>query len=220
MALYAVAQKLPASEVLKQLDSVAQSNGPGRCFAGLYVKSAIEIEKQLTEMDSVSIAQIRRLEKNFSGYFINANKKITETNDTAEIWHVYFKYSGSSELKRKLLGINAHINGDLWQALRDSYSKEEIKQAGRTVFLFHRSLLKIYNELYAEAKAADKKIKTLHNLSLGFAKAYGRHLLKKWRKRQIKIATLYYFNPPKFERIKTKTEKKKNRIDIEIMRHL
>lgn len=216
----AAAQTLPAGIVLKQLDSVAQSNGPGRGFAGLYVKTTIEIERQLVKMDSVSITQIRRLEKNFAGYFINACKKLSETNDTAAIWHAYFKNSGSSDLKQKLLGINAHINGDLWQALRDSYGKEEIKEAGITVFLFHQSLLKVYNDLYTEAKTGNKKIKTFHVLSLGFGEAYGRHLLKKWRKRQIKLAMLYYFNQKKFERLKTKTERKKYKIDKMINRHL
>jgi hypothetical protein len=213
MSLYAAAQKLPAGEVLEQLDSLAQSNGPGRCFAELYVETTIEIEKQRAEMDSLSIVQISRLEKNFSGYFINACKKLAETNDTAEIWKAYFKSSGSSDLKRKLLGINAHINGDLWQALRDSYSKGEIKMAGRTVFLFHRSLLKIYNDLYTEAKLENKTIRTLHTVSLGLTKGYGRHLLKKWRKRQIRIATRYYFNETAFQRLKNKTEKKKTMID-------
>jgi hypothetical protein len=120
----------------------------------------------------------------------------------------------------KLYGINAHINGDLWQALRDSYSKDEIKDIGNTVFLFHKSLLKIYINLYEEAKKQNKKIKTLHALTIGLAKSYGKHLLKKWRKRQINIATLYYSNQPKSGRLKTKTERKKNKIDKMITRHL
>ena len=209
-----------ATYAINMVDSLAKSNGPGSCFAQLYTKATIEIEKQLIGLDTTSINQIRRLEKNFCFYFINACKGVAESNDTVSIWGAYFKNGNSSELKRKLFGINAHINGDLWQALRDSYNKEEIIKAGRTVFLFHQSLLKIYNDLYEEAKAVNKKVKTIHVLSLGFSKGYGRHLLKKWRKRQIKIATLYYYDRQKFERIKTKTERKKNKIDKTISRQL
>jgi hypothetical protein len=218
--IQAEAQLHIATYAINAVDSVAKSNGPGSCFAQLYVKTTIEIEKQLIGLDTSSINQIRKLEKNFCFYFINACKGVGESNDTVSTWYSYFKNNNSTELKRKLFGINAHINGDLWQALRDSYNKEEIVKAGRTVFQFHQSLLKIYNDLYEEAKTANKKVKTIHVLSLGFAKSYGRHLLKKWRKRQIKIATLYYYDQQKFEQIKIKTEKKKNKIDKTINRQL
>jgi hypothetical protein len=220
VTIKANAQLHTATSAINYVDSVASSNGPGSCFASLYAKSTIEIEKQLVGMDSTAISQIRKLEKNFALYFINACKGVTELNDTVSTWYAYFKNAGSSELKRKLLGINAHINGDLWQALRDSYSKEEIKQAGKTVFLFHKALLKIYHDLYKESKTENKKVKAFHSLSLGFTKSYGKHLLKKWRKRQIRIATLYYFDQSKFKRLKTKTERKKNKIDKTISKQL
>jgi len=220
VSIKATAQSHIATYAINWVDSVAKSNGPGSCFAQLYVKTTNEIERQLTGMDTASINQIRKLEKNFCFYFINACKGVAESNDTISTWYEYFKNTSLSDLKRKLFGINAHINGDLWQALRDSYNKEEIINAGRTVFLFHQSLLKIYNDLYDEAKAENRKVKTIHVLSLGLAKSYGRQLLKKWRKRQIKIATLYYYDQQKFERIRTKTEKKKNKIDKTISRQL
>jgi hypothetical protein len=49
---------------------------------------------------------------------------------------------------------------------------------------------------------------------------YGKHLLTKWRKRQIKLATFYYFDKKKFERKLNKVEHKKKKIDALILQRL
>lgn len=178
------------------------------------------IEIQLQKMDTASVRQIRKLELNFAGYFIFTCRQIKYTSYLDENWAAYFNTLNLSSLQLKLLGINAHINGDLWKALRDSFSENEIKDISKTVFLFHQSLLVIYKEVYQQAKTESKKIKTLNTLSLGLSEKVGKHLLVKWRKRQLKLANLYYFNTVKFERLKKKTEKKKVRIDNMIIHRL
>ena len=87
-------------------------------------------------MDTATISQIRELEINFSNYFLKACNKYKDSGHTDSTWKIYFETSGLSPLKLKLLGINAHINGDLWQALRDSYTVHEIQVSAKPFFYF------------------------------------------------------------------------------------
>ena len=179
-----------------------------------------QIEKQLKNMDSVTVQHIRKLELNFSKYFIQACDSYQNSLRSDKTWDSYFETPDLSQLQLKLLGINAHINGDLWKALRDSYAADEIRDMGKTVFLFHQSLLNIYEAVYADAIKESQKIKVLHTISFGLSKKYGKYLLVKWRKRQIKIATLYYFDKEKFERKLNKVENKREKIEALIIQKL
>ena len=49
-------------------------------------------------------------------------------------------------------------------------------------------------------------------LSLGFSEKYGKHLLSKWRKQQIKLIYLYYFKQNRFEQKRKKTDRKKQEL--------
>jgi hypothetical protein len=219
-AVKAYSQPVDSFKEIKAVDSIAQTKSTASIFAALYIKTMLEIEEQLKQMDTVTIRQIRKLEINFAEYFLKACREFYNSNTTGETWNAYFTITNLSTVQLKLLGINAHINGDLWQALKDSFSETEIKGISKTVFLFHQSLLYIYKEVYREAVAENRKIKTLHILSLGLSQKYGKHLLSKWRKRQLKLASLYYFNQERFDTKKSRTEKKKIRIDNMITRRL
>jgi cell division protein FtsB len=219
-AVKAYSQPVDSFKEIKAVDSIAQTKSTASIFAALYIKTMLEIEEQLKQMDTVTIRQIRKLEINFAEYFLKACREFYNSSKTGETWNAYFTITNLSTVQLKLLGINAHINGDLWQALKDSFSETEIKGISKTVFLFHQSLLYIYKEVYREAVAENRKIKTLHILSLGLSQKYGKHLLSKWRKRQLKLASLYYFNQERFDTKKSRTEKKKIRIDNMITRRL
>ena len=213
-------QPLYSFKETQAVDSIMQAKNTASAFAALYSKTMLKIEEQLEEMDTGTIRQIRTLEINFACYFLKACQQFKDSSKTCETWNTYFTTDNLSPLQLKLLGINAHINGDLWQALKDSFSETKIKGISKTVFLFHQSLLHIYKELYREAIAENGKIKALNFLTLGLSEKYGRHLLSKWRKRQLKLASLYYFNQERFEKKRRNTEKRKTRIDNMIIRRL
>lgn len=125
---------------IQAVDSIAQTKGTASVFAALYSKTMLEIEEQLKQLDFSTIRQIRKLEINFAEYFLKACHEFNNSKKTGEIWKAYFTIANVSPIQLKLLGINAHINGDLWQALKDSFSETEIKGISKTVFLFHQSL--------------------------------------------------------------------------------
>jgi len=195
------------------VDSIAQTKSSSSVFAALYSKTMLKIEEQLKQMDTATINQIQKLEINFADYFLKACNEFRDSSKADKTWSAYFATTNLSAVQLQLLGINAHINGDLWQALRDSFSETQIKDISKTVFLFHKSLLYVYKDVYHDAIIQNRKIKSLHGISLGLSEKYGRHLLSKWRKRQIKLASFYYFNQERFEKKKSSIEKKKVHID-------
>jgi hypothetical protein len=135
-----------------------------------------------------------------------------------EVWKNYFggKYS---PLQLKLIGANAHINGDIWQALTDNFSLNEIKQVKPFYKKYNGPISKAFDELY-KTTGADTQLHDLHIITLGFDKVYGRMMLKKWRYRQLRLAILKFENPHRFNSLKKRIDKKRNRIDKMIIRRL
>ena len=80
---------------------------------------------------------MKRLEADFAEYFFRAVNAHTMGTIVPPEWKNYFNGNGLSPLQLKLIGANAHINGDIWQALVNSFSLEEIKKfiVGRYLFL-------------------------------------------------------------------------------------
>jgi hypothetical protein len=214
------AQPLYSLKEIESLDSIAKSFSGGSCFATLYMETMQQIELQIHKMPPEEIQQIRKLEISFANLFLEECHRFKDSNRVNETWRPYFTGRNLSSLQYRLFGINAHINGDLWQALVQSFSYDELKKNSNTVFLFHKSLINIYHQVYREAVSESKRVKTLHILTAGLDKTYGRFLLRKWRKRQLKIAMLKYTDSEKFQKKLKLVEKKKNKLDRMIERLL
>ena len=132
----------------------------------------------------------------------------------------YFNGKDLSELQLKLIGANAHINGDIWQAMRSSFSLEELISIKRYYKNYNRSIAKVFDDLFNSAIENDKRFRNLHSLTFGLDKVYGKMMLYKWRNRQLKLAVYSYSNPKKFKRLKRQTETKMKKIDRMIMKRL
>ena len=108
-----------------------------------------------------------------------------------------------------LIGINTHINEDIWQALIVQFSLFEMEEIKANYFAFYKSLENEYNRIYSQAWLTNQRIRQLHFITFRLDKEYGKMMLKKWRRRQFKIAELYYKNPVRFDQklmiLKSKT---------------
>jgi len=118
------------------------------------------------------------------------------------------------------MGANAHINGDIWQALTDNFSIGEIRQLKPFYKKYHRSISKICDELWRSGVRSDKRLHDLHVLTFGLDRVYGKIMLKKWRNRQLRLAILKFETPKRFTALKKRIDKKRNRIDKMITRRL
>lgn len=198
------------SNLMKRLDSVCHSNSIAGYFADIYFRTTDRAIDFFSGKDEAA-ELIERLELRFASYFFRSADAYQNKADIPEAWKTYYTDSAAPSLRYILLGINAHINGEIWQALTSEFSLEEIRQLKQAYFSYNRSLKKEYNDIYASALASSSRIRLIHTISFGLDRWYGKQLLKRWRRRQMKLAELYYTDPDlfkrKLERLKVKMDR-------------
>ena len=196
------------------------STGIESHFAELYLKTAISADSYIETLPEHGKILMRRLEQNFAQYFFRAIDSNCRGSSVPNEWKNYFNGKDLSELQLKLMGANAHINGDICQAMTSSFSFEEIKLLKPYYKSYNRSIAKVFDGLHQSAIKNEKRLSNLHSLSFGFDKVYGKMMLKKWRNRQLKLAVFSYSNPQKFKRLRKRIDAKMKRIDEMIMTKL
>lgn len=218
ISISAKAQPLNEYREFNQLDSIARDSGRGKYFAEIYIQTIREAEHQLMKADSGTRQFVRKFEIAFTTYFIEASNRHAINSPVDTIWQSYFTHNNLNQLQYQLLGANAHINGDLWKALTASFSASEIRNNKKGFLSYQQSLNKVYLDLYEKARKGNARVRRYHLFSLGFDKAIGKYLLKKWRKRQVKLALSYLNGKPGTEKKLARIERKRERINRKIIR--
>jgi len=211
---------LISSTLIARLDSVTASTGTASHFAELYLQTTIAADMYIQNLPPEEGQLMKRLEQTFAEYFFRA---IVASNTGSEIpdeWKNYFSGNKLSPLQLKLMGANAHINGDVWQALTSNFSFEEIKRVKLFYKSYNKTINKVFDDLFDSAIVSDKRLQNLHSITFGLDKVYGKMLLQKWRNRQLKLALLHFEHHRKFERLKKRVAIKRERIDKMILRRL
>jgi|CXWL01.1.fsa_nt_gi hypothetical protein len=206
--------------LLQKLDSIKNSSSVSRHFAGLYFNTTNKVVDFFLSKPEKERMFIQRLETSFADYFFRSAHAFAEGATVAEEWETYFKDTSLSPLQYQLLGINAHINGDIWRALVSAFSLEEIQNGKKSYFEFNRELINQYREFYNWSIAEDARIKLLHTVTAGIDKLYGKLMLIRWRKRQLRLATLYYKDRNRFNKQMGRLNKKMRHINELILRNL
>ncbi|NOT52088.1 MAG: hypothetical protein HOP10_12520 [Chitinophagaceae bacterium] len=207
-------------ELLQKLDSIQNTDCISKHFAGLYFTTTKEAIEFFRDNPAQTKNFIERLEISFAGFFFRSVDSFTQKKVIPMEWGSYFNNSSLSPLQYKLLGINAHINGDIWQALTKEFTLAEIQGAKESYFDFQKGLKKQYKEFYNESLKSSSKVRLLHNATAGLDKLYGKLMLGHWRKRQMKLAILFYTDKEKFSIELEKLRRKMKRIDQMILRNL
>lgn len=189
-----------ANSLMEKLDSICRSNSVSCYFAGIYFKTtAGAIDFFSTDNEKLT-QLIERLSIRFAYYFFRSAAAYKNKTDMPDEWKAYYADSTAFSVRYILFGINAHINGDIWQALTSGFSLEEIRELKPHYFLYYKRLLEDYEEIYASALASSSKMRFIHAASFGFDKWYGKVLLRRWRKRQMTLAQLFYTGHVLFEK--------------------
>lgn len=100
----------------------------------------------------------------------------------------------------------AHINGDMWVALKDKYSYDTIKKYSRHLFKFQQAFNTLFDSVYATT-GKYKKLKSLHFFTLGLDRYIGKATILRWRRKQVAMALLYYTNLQKCARKERRIQK-------------
>lgn len=206
--------------LLSRLDSVRKSTSVAKHFAAIYTETTALAILFFQYADTAEKNFIERLETAFAGYFFRAADKGREGKTAADGWVAYFGDTSLSVLQYELIGINAHINGDIWQALTTTFTPEEIKRYKNSYLRFQEILVKQYKDFFDQSVQTHPLTRTLHRLTLGLDKFYGKLMLAKWRKRQLKLALLYFNDPAVFRQQWKKLQQKMKRTNQLILRRL
>jgi len=204
---------------IQRVDSIAKAESAAKYFAGIYCKTMQNIENKIETMNESTQNFIRKFETNFANYFLNASYDHRDNKlAVASEWNCLFLYPDLQPWQLILLGVNAHTNIDMWQALVNNFTEKEIRQHKKQFLSVQTAIAKVYRPFFEEVMDQSGYLKFVNSFTKGFAKIVGERLVYKWRRRNVNLSILYYHNPEKFKRKLAIVDRKKQRIDKIIIR--
>ncbi len=206
--------------LLRKLDSIGNCYCISRYFATLYLETTAGALDFFAGDNEQAKQFMERLEMRFAGFFFRAVEAYHRGKEIPAEWKAYFGDTALSPLQYRLLGINAHINGDIWQALTAEFSLRELQENKEAYFQFNKGLIGEYRRFYDRSVRENPKTILLHELTLGLSKCYGRGMLGRWRKRQMQLAILFYTDRTRFDKELAKLHQKMKHLNELILNNL
>ena len=206
--------------LLQKLDSVRNSSSVSRYFATLYFETTSRALNFFSTCDMPVQHFMQRLELRFASYFFAAAQSFQEKKQIPAEWETYYTGTRLTPLQYFLLGANAHINGDIWQVLTSEFSLQELKEFKKPYYRYNKELKEELVSMYNNALKTVFKIRLLHTVTLGLDKQYGKLMLVRWRKRQLKLSMLWFTNQTRFENKLAGLQKKMYHLDKLILQNL
>jgi hypothetical protein len=207
------AQELNSFPEYRALDSMARIPGQPAYFSEIYLATVQSVEKKLKVANPQEHAFIRKYELGFMQFFIDDCFHFSRKEPVSSVWTNYFSDLKGTPLRLQLKGVNAHVNGDVWKALTQSFSFRELKENRHNFLMYQAALNNAVDQFYFKYLKKNNKLRVFHIASLGLLRNMGHLLLKRWRARQVKIALLYYNNPSRFKKKRADLDKKRERIN-------
>ncbi|MGQ0737943.1 MAG: DUF5995 family protein [Bacteroidota bacterium] len=196
---FADAQQNDATAVLlRKLDSLQTSSSVSRHFAALYFNTTAKALDYFSKKDKKIQDFMQRLELRFAGYFFAAADAHNSKNEIPQAWKTYYADSSLTRVQYFLFGANAHINGDIWQAMTAEFSLAELKEFKKEYYRYNRKLKEELFFVYNSAFNTVPKVRLLHGFTFGFDRSYAKLMLVRWRKRQMKLSGLWFSDKEKF----------------------
>ena len=204
---------------VQQVDSIAHTMGIASHFARAYSQLMENIGIQIQTADSGANIFIKQFESVYAGYFLNACMDEKSGNfSPASVWHLYFSRSDALSWQLVLLGVNAHINGEMWRALVENFSENDILRYKRQFLVLQQSVAKLYNPFFDTIMVQNNYLRFINGFTKGLARKFGERVVYKWRRRQVQLAILFYHAPEKFRKRQAMINRKKQRVDQLILR--
>jgi hypothetical protein len=205
--------------LMRQIDSMSHTAGIARHFASIYTNSMGNIKVQLAAMDSGAQAFVTKFEISFISYFLEACIEYNNgTLSPESVWYFYFSNPKAEPWQLTLIGVNAHINGDIWKGLVKNFSEKEIQYYKKNLLSFQKSIAKAFQPFFDELMEQSSYLRFIDGFTKGASRRYGEWLIYNWRLRQINLAMLYFEDKEKFEQRFEVINRKKHRIDQIIIR--
>lgn len=198
----------------RKIDSVSRGNDASAPFGAIYSSVMKEIDRQLLSFEPEAADFIRKFERTFAGYFLDAcaaNQAGTLLPSSA--WYNMFSHPTLDPIRLGVMGINTHVNADIWKALVTRFDAAEIRRHRKAFISCQRSIARIYSPLFEVVAQKSWYVRFMRALTLGGVKKLGELILYKWRVRQDQLALLYYKNPERFRRKLARVSRQKEKTD-------
>ena len=204
---------------IQQVDSLSHTAGIANDFARIYTASMKNINIQLKDMDSIAQTFIKKFEISFIGYFLDACVEFEKNGRLSQeaVWNCYFSHPNARPWQLTLIGVNAHINGDIWKGLVKNFSAEEISRYKKNLLSFQTSISKAFQPFFDDLMTQSSYLRFINGFTKGSAKWYGEWLIYNWRLRQIDLAILYFHDKEKFRKKLAIVDRKRHKIDRVIL---
>ena len=205
---------------VQRVDSIGETSDSARHFCKIYSKTMKTVAFQLQDMDSGSKIFIEKFEIGFADYFLRAWNDDKKNNlSPASGWKCFFSHLNAKPWQIVLLGVNAHTNIDIWPTLVNNFSEKEIRLYKKLMLTMQSSVSKMYYQFFDTLMAQHGYLKFINSVTLGFAKKFGEQIIYKWRRRNVKLAILYYRDKKRFARRLAIVTRKKQTNDRKILRY-
>ena len=136
-----------AGNPIMQVDSIAHTSTIASYFCKAYSNSMKNIAMQIKNFDLGAKVFIQKFEVGFADYFLTPFYANTNGNLlNGSVWKCFYSCNQAKPWQLVLLGVNAHINGDLWQVLVDNFSEQEIRRYKREMLATQSSIAKVYDD--------------------------------------------------------------------------
>jgi hypothetical protein len=210
LTLPLTAQQRYNAALLDTLQEISNSNSIAKHFGKLYYE-AIEATNKYAAKQPDSVRNfIFGFESLFAPAFFSSYHKQVSYSAQTNGWQFYYSDTSLNEMQYKFIGMNTHINGDMWLALKDKYDYDSLKKYHKPLIQFQKVLNVFFDSIYVTTRHY-KKLKRLRFFTLGMDRNIGRHMVLSWRKKQVGLAMLYYSDPEKWKRELKRSEKRMKR---------
>jgi Family of unknown function (DUF5995) len=207
------------NNTIQQVDSISHSECAANHFSAIYIETMNAIEQKIEPMNKSAQTFIREFEISFANYFLDACYDNRDGKlSPASGWKCFFTHAHFQPWQLIIFGANAHINTDMWQALVNNFSEDEIRQNKKQLLSVQSAIAKVYHPFFEQVMDQSSYLRFMNSFTKGFAKFYAKELIYKWRRRNVHLAILFYHNPQKFKRKLAIVKRKKQRIDEIVLR--
>ncbi len=210
MAWPAVSQNDHRS-VIDSLDKIIIQNDITNPFASIYREMAVKLDQYANMQDDHTKAFLRVFDQQFASLFFKSRDQNLNNHDLLH-WQTFYRNKDLNDLQRMALGMNAHINGDLWMALTKAHPYDSIQKYSKAVLNFQYAFNSLFDSLYTNNKLSSRA-RFLHTISLGMDKKLMKRAVYRWRKKQVKLALMYYKNERSMDRSLKRLQRKMKGFD-------
>jgi hypothetical protein len=202
-----------------KIDSIKKTRGVGRHFSVVFSSSLKNINNQVRGKDPRSATFIKKFISSFVHYFTESCEDHEKGSlSPASAWKNYFDHPDAHSWQLMVAGVNAHINMDMWRSLVDNFGEEEIRRNKKLFLSIQKSLDEPYRLFFDTLLSSNSYMRFMNSFTKGMSFEFGRLVLQKWRKRQVRLAILYYHDQRKFKSFHAMIQRKKLKTDEIILR--